>query len=120
MLNNLIAQNLAQGSIINPVLPPTLGQDPDSIGFLQKFLPLVVTLILIVGAIIFFFNLVVGAIQWISSGGDKEAVGKARSRITSALVGLVILFAIFAIIQVVENFFHIQILTLDIGKLIIP
>ncbi len=119
MLNNLIAQNLAQGSIVNPVLPSTLGQDPNSIGFLQKFLPMAVTLILIVGAIVFFFNLVVGAIQWISSGGDKEAVGKARSRITSALVGLVILFAVFAIIGLIQDIFHVSILSIDIGKLII-
>jgi len=91
----------------------------DAIYFLQNLLPKVVTIMLIVGAIFFFFNLLMGAIQWISSGGDKEAVSKARGRITSALVGLVILFAVFAIIELVENFFDIHILTLDIGSLLI-
>lgn len=114
MLNNLIAQ-----SITNPVLPSTIGQNPDSVGYLQKLLPTAVTLLLIIGALFFFFNLIMGAIQWISSGGDKEGVAKARGRITSALVGLVILFAVFAIIQLIENFFGVNILILDIGKVFI-
>jgi hypothetical protein len=105
MIENRVTGNIGGGSAVS---------------FLQNLLPRLVTIVLIVGAIIFFFNLVAGAIQWISSGGDKEAVGKARGRITSALVGLIILFAVFAVIQLIENFFHIQILTLDIGKLIIP
>lgn len=45
--------------------------------------------------------LIIGAFQWITSGGDKEAVGKARSRITAALIGLLILALAFVIIRVV-------------------
>lgn len=87
--------------------------------YLQKLLPTVVTLLLIVGSLFFFFNLIMGAIQWISSGGDKEGVAKARGRITSALVGLVILFAVFAIVGLIESIFKIDILILDIGKVFI-
>ncbi len=54
-------------------------------------------------ALLVFIFLIIGAFQWIASGGDKEAVGKARGRITAALVGLLILALSFVIIRLVGN-----------------
>jgi hypothetical protein len=61
--------------------------------------------------------LIVGAIQWISSGGDKQGVETARGKVTSALIGLVILLAVFAILQLINTFFNVQILNLTIPTL---
>jgi len=47
-------------------------------------------LALVIAAIVFFFILVIGGIRWIISGGDKAQTEQARSQITAALVGLVI------------------------------
>jgi hypothetical protein len=47
--------------------------------------------------------LIIGAFQWITSGGDKEAVGKARGKITNALIGLLILALSFVIVNVVTT-----------------
>ena len=91
----------------------------DGVSFFQSFLPKMVTLSLIIGSVIFFFNLIMGAIQWMSSGGDKQALESAREKITHALIGIVILFAVFAAIKLAEGFFGIHILTLDIGSLVI-
>lgn len=63
--------------------------------------------------------LLLGAITWIGSGGDKAAIEGARGRITQALIGIVVLFSVFAIIKLIEGLFGIKILTLDIGPLII-
>lgn len=60
---------------------------------------------LVVAAIVFFFILVIGGIRWIASGGDKSATEGARSQITAALVGLVIVFAAWAIVQLISTFF---------------
>src|SRR3990172_11562218 len=74
-----------------------------------------VNLILIVAAVVFFFILVIGGIRWITSGGDKANTETARNQITAALVGLVIVFAAWAIIKLLESFFGTQILSgLDI------
>lgn len=59
--------------------------------------------------LIFLVMLIIGGIQWISSGGDKESVQKAKDRITHALIGLVIVACTWAIIQIVQNFFCINI-----------
>lgn len=69
-----------------------------------------IKLALIVAAIIFFFMLVIGGIRWILSGGDKTAMEAARGQITAALVGLVIVFSAFAIVQLIKILFGVDIL----------
>jgi hypothetical protein len=64
-------------------------------------------LALIIAAIVFFFILVIGGIRWIVSGGDKAQTEAARGQITAALVGLVIVFAAWAIAQLIGTFFNI-------------
>jgi hypothetical protein len=70
-----------------------------------------VQFVLITAALVFFFILILGGIKWITSGGDKGKTEGARSQITAALVGLVIVFAAWAIIQLIEAFFGVSILT---------
>ena len=73
-------------------------------------------LVLVIAAIIFFFVLVIGGIKWILSGGDKAQTEAARNQITAALVGLVIVFAAWAITQLLEAFFDVNILHLNFSK----
>lgn len=73
-----------------------------------------IRLILVISALIAFVFLIVGGIKWITAGGDKEKTAGAQKTLTSALVGLVIVFASWAIIKLIETFFGIQILTLTI------
>jgi hypothetical protein len=73
-----------------------------------------VILTLIIAALVFFFMLVIGGIRYITSGGDKGQTEAARGQITAALIGLVIVFAAWAIINLINIFFEINILSLDI------
>lgn len=91
----------------------------DGIGYFQKLLPNLMGLLLVGGTIIFLFMLLWGAVTWILSGGDKAKIESARGRITSALVGLVLMLSTFAIVKLIETFFGIDILSIDIGPLII-
>jgi len=75
-----------------------------------------ILLILIIAAVVFFFMLVIGGVRWITSGGDKAQTEAARGQITAALVGLVIIFAAWAIIQLVGIFFGFNVL----GSLQLP
>lgn len=106
------------GKISNPALGPVL-QGFSGSGFFAAFLPRLVGLTLVIGVLLFFFVFAIGAIQWITSGGDKQALEGARGRISNGLIGLVILFAAFAVIRFIEFFFKINILTIDIGGLMI-
>lgn len=73
-----------------------------------------VILVLIVAALVFFFMLVIGGVRYITSGGDKGQTEAARGQITAALIGLVIVFAAWAIINLINIFFDINILSLNI------
>lgn len=75
-----------------------------------------IRLTLVVAAVIFFFILVIGGIRWITSGGDKAQTEAARSQITAALVGLVIVFAAWAIVALLATFFNIDLF----GNLTVP
>lgn len=70
-----------------------------------------IRLALVIAALVFFFILVFGGIRWIVSGGDKAQTETSRSQITAALVGLVIVFSAWAILQLIRVFFGIDILT---------
>jgi len=76
--------------------------------------------VLVIAAVIFFFVLVIGGIQWIISGGDKTGVETARKRITNALVGLVIVFVAWAIVTLIYNLFGVNIFSLSFDKFYTP
>jgi len=70
-------------------------------------------------ALFFFFQVVIGGISWIGAGGDPKALDSARSRITNAVIGLVIVVAAFAITVIVLSALGINIFTggeIDIFK----
>lgn len=76
---------------------------------------IVITFAIIVAALAFFFMLLLGGLKWITSGGDKGKVDSARSQITAALIGLVIVFASWAILSIVENFFHVNLRSFNLN-----
>lgn len=120
-VQNLLAGGESSTHLYNPILNSTLNSNAVVIPawFFSKLIPNAIGLLFVIGVIVFFFMLVMGAIAWISSGGDKNALESARGKISNALIGLVILFSVYAIIFVIQNFFGINILTLDISSLII-
>jgi len=69
-----------------------------------------ITMVLIVVSLIFFFILVLGGLKWITSGGDEKKVAAARGQITNALIGLVIVFAAWAIMKLIGSVFGIDLL----------
>lgn len=93
------------------IVAPLQGINPATT--IGSLLSNVLTIIFVLAAILVLFMLVVGAFQWITSGGDKEGVGKARDRITHALIGLAILALAFLIVQVVGQVVNINILNLQ-------
>lgn len=71
---------------------------------ISNFLSSVIFLLYEIALVAVTIYLIWGAVEWIFSGGDKEKVGAARKRITTALVGLILLAVVFAILNVFEVF----------------
>ncbi|HQM15694.1 MAG TPA: hypothetical protein PLM16_00595 [Candidatus Woesebacteria bacterium] len=58
-------------------------------------------LVVLIAAVLVFLYLIMGGIEWITSGGDKGQTEKARNKITAAIIGLIILAASYALLQLV-------------------
>lgn len=61
-----------------------------------------------VGGLGFVIMILWGAVNWILSGGDKEKIAGARKRITTAIIGLVLLSLTFVIMLVVGQILGIS------------
>lgn len=59
-------------------------------------------LVIIVALLLVFLYLILGGIQWITSGGDKGKTEEARNKITAAVIGIIILAAAYALVQFVS------------------
>ncbi|HYD34890.1 MAG TPA: hypothetical protein VD999_02385 [Vitreimonas sp.] len=84
----------------------TTNVDPGR-GFATDFgtlLNAVLSFVMVIAALLVFMYLIWGGIEWITSGGDKGQTEKARSKITAAVIGLIILAASYAILTLVLRF----------------
>lgn len=100
------------GPITNPSILDTIG-NVTKLGSGAKILELFATNFISIAisfaGIIAFFMFLIGGYQYLTSGGDKEAVQKSTKTITSAFIGLAIIISLFAIISLLEAFFGIHI-----------
>ncbi len=68
-------------------------------------LGIIVNFIFIVAIILAFGFLIYGGIRWITSGGDKGGVENARNTIIAAIVGLIVVFLAYVILNLVLGLF---------------
>ena len=89
----------------------TIGK-PNEVSVIQigQIFSALVAIAIVVAGLLTFAYLVLGGIEWITSGGDKAGMEQARNRITNALIGLGIVVAAWAVTKVIETFFGITIL----------
>ncbi len=94
----------------SPIITPAFRVDVNAV------VSWVVTALGIVAALAALLWLIIGAIKWIISGGDKEKVAAARAQIIAAIIGLVIVILSFVILNFVisllvpgANLFNLQI-----------
>lgn len=96
------------GSAITSLLSPVLTFADENINIkapakgykdLGDFIGNLVIIAFSLGILIALVMLIWGSFEWITSGGDKENVGKARNRIINALIGLAVLAVAFALAQ---------------------
>lgn len=81
---------------------------------ISGFVSFLVFAILAIAGIVFFFMLVLGGLRWILSGGDKANTEAARNQITAALIGLIIVFSAWAIANLIDQIFGINVLNFEI------
>lgn len=76
-----------------PFAIPTFG---DLLTFFIRFF-------FVIGGLVALYYLLTGALNWITSGGNKENVEKARERIQNAVVGIILIVVVLTIIWTFEQ-----------------
>lgn len=85
-----------------------------SIGQLVGF---IVTIAFVIAVLVALLFLVWGGIKWITSGGDKAGVEAARNQIIAAVIGLIIVFLAFFILNLVLQLFGLNLFNLTLPTL---
>ncbi len=113
MAHNYLTLNLGKFEGIGPLGGEgKMLEDPTTpVYWFASFISNIIGVMIIVGFIWLLFSLLSGAISWLSSGGDKTKLQEAQKKITSSLVGLVIVIAAIFIVKLVEIILSIKILS---------
>jgi cbb3-type cytochrome oxidase subunit 3 len=98
---------LTQGTTTRGPTLPDVSTLPVNVGFSIPSLDMVLTFILrfffIIAGLAALIYLLLGALAWITSGGNKENVDKAQQKIQAAVIGLIVIFAVLALVALLEN-----------------
>jgi len=87
----------------------TADYDPEDAGAgFGSLMGRVLTIIVAIAGLILLIMLLWGAMEWITSGGDKGKVEKARNRITQSIIGMIVLAAVLAIFSLLQTTLNFQ------------
>lgn len=92
--------------VLGKIVPPSPIQPMAALGGaggLSFFLSRVVQLIYTGATLAFVFMILISAFQWIVSGGEKEAVAKARGRLINAMIGIMLLAFTFVFLNIISS-----------------
>lgn len=112
-MKKALYRTVAAAAAMLTTAAPALAQTLNSVdvqtprGFATDFGGLlngVLSFVLVIAALLVFFYLILGGIEWITSGGDKGKTESARNKITAAVIGLIILAASYAVLTLALNF----------------
>ncbi len=74
------------------------------------FISALIGTITVVGGLAFLVYFFMGALKWITAGGDKAKVGEAQASMTQGAVGLIALVAAYFIIGIIGGVLGLDIL----------
>lgn len=77
---------------------------------LELIMTNVVTVLTIVGGIMFVLYFILGALQWVSASGDKGKIEKAKGMLTNSAIGLIVIVLSYSIIWIVGKVLGLEIL----------
>jgi len=99
MLNGWIGQVLADSTDITVPVADIKIKPPR----LEDIMAFGIRLLFIVAGLAALLYLLLGAIAWITSGGNKENVESARNKIMHAVIGLILIFVVLAVFVTLEQ-----------------
>lgn len=69
--------------------------------------------LIILGGLAFMLYLLMGGMEWITAGGEKQKLQDAQAKITNGLIGLAVLAASYVIIKFLETVIGMNLLNIS-------
>lgn len=99
---------LAQIGQIAP--PPPYQQFGAGPAGLVAFISLLIRITVSAAAAFSLIFLIIGAIRFMTAGGDPKSISSARGQVITAIVGLILVIASLAIISLIQYFLQVDII----------
>lgn len=103
-------------AICNPALQNCEANVSNPTAYFNNIIQGVFSIFFIVGILYFIWHFVMAGYHFISSNGDEKKIVTAKNEILYALIGLIIIFTIFALLKFIGYILGIK----DLDTLIIP
>ncbi len=88
---------------------------------LEKIVSNILALLTVLGGLVFITYFMLGAISWITSGGDTAKVGKARDQMLQGALGLIVLTMMYALVGLIGSIVGMNILNpAEVLETIVP
>lgn len=93
------------GGVFGQIQPPQALQNLGigDVG-ISAFFNNLIRLIYIIAIVVLLFMFLWGALEWLTSGGDKEKISNAQKRIINAIIGVVLFAIAYPVLKVVGVF----------------
>lgn len=91
-------------TIFGKITPPAgmnIDSDPN-VGF-GKFVAFGIRTFIIIAGLFMLIYLLWGALDWITSAGEKEKITKAQNKITNAVIGMVLIFVVLVVFNLLAG-----------------
>ena len=89
------------GGITPPAAMNLGGADPaQGVG---NFIAFGINMFILVAGLFLILYLLWGAFDWIGSGGEKEKIAKAQQKITNAVIGMLLIFVVLAVFNLLAG-----------------
>ena len=77
---------------------------------IDELFSVIITFLTIVAGLSFLIYFIIGALNWITAGGDEKKIDSAKSYMTNGAIGLIIIVASYSIIWIAGQVLGIDIL----------
>lgn len=107
----LIAKRLGNIDGIGPLGNEAIKNIDTALDYFNRTLSNIIGLLTVIAGLFFIFLFLSGAISWLTSGGEKAAVENAQKRITTGIIGLIIVVSSIFIIDLIGTLLGLDILS---------
>lgn len=91
-----------------------MGNEPAQLSAVILIIKNIISILAPAAGIAFFVMFLIGGFKFVTSGGDPKATGAARSTLTFALVGVLLVVASWLILTAIKEFTGVDVTTVKI------